>query len=144
MLVRHLEESNVIARSWVDKRVGFRDHEDPVKLTRDTLVKLGLEKATIGVEKECWFLTTANFEKLHDALPDADLTDCSGLVEQLRLVKSPQEIEYIRQAAGTAATGMQAGVEAIAAGKTEDEVAAEVLKGCALAGSAYPGLPSLL
>lgn len=144
ILVRHLEESNVLARSWVDKKVGFLDTEDPVEVTRDTLVQMGLAKATIGVEKECWFLTTTNFERLRDSLSDAEFEDCSGLVEGLRLVKSPQEIEYIRRAAKAAAAGMRAGLAAIEADKTEDDIAAEVLKGRTLAGSEYTGLPPFI
>ena len=57
------------------------------------------------------------------------------------MVKSAQEIEYIRQAARTAEAGLKAGIEACAVGVTENDVAAEIHRAQIKAGSEYTGLP---
>jgi Xaa-Pro dipeptidase len=57
------------------------------------------------------------------------------------MIKSPQEIEYIRQAARAATAGLAKGIEAIAPGRTENEIAAAVYSGMLLAGSEYPASP---
>ena len=47
-----------------------------------------------------------------------------GVVEASRVIKSPQEIAYIKQAAGTAVKGMEAGIRAIKPGKNEPSLGA--------------------
>jgi len=53
-----------------------------------------------------------------------DLPDGSGIIEHVRRVKSPKEIEYIRQAGRYRAASLQAAIDAIAPGKTDSDVAA--------------------
>ena len=48
------------------------------------------------------------------------------LIEDLRLAKSPAEIAYIRKASDIADAAFQTGLDNIAEGKTELEVAAEM------------------
>ena len=74
-------------------------------------------------------------------LPNAQFIDCSSLVEQGRMIKSSQEIEYIRQAARAGEAAMRAAIDATVVGATENEVAAEVHRAQILAGSEYTGLP---
>lgn len=140
MVVRLLEETNVLGYSWVEKRATYRDTEDPVEATLKVLRELKADRRTVGFEKSCWFLTTADYEKIHSKLPNAKPQDCSGIVEELRLIKSDREIEYIRKAGKIAEKAMKAGLESCAAGRTENEVAAEVFRALLLGGSEYMGL----
>jgi Xaa-Pro dipeptidase len=141
MLTRYLEESNVIARSWVENRATFQDTEDPIEVTRRTLEKVGANGKRLGIEKSCWFLTTSHYEKIVAALPEATLIDATGVVDRARLVKSPAEVAYIRQAARAAENGMKMAMEMIASGKRDTDIAAAVMNGMILAGSEYTGLP---
>lgn len=140
-ITRLIEDSNVQALSWVEDSRPYGDSDDWVAKTRDTLVDLGMADKRIGVEKESWFLTVRDYERLVAMMPSARFVDCSGLVEQGRMIKSPQEIQYIRQAAKAAEAGMRAGIEACRVGATENEVAAEIHRAQILAGSEYTGLP---
>lgn len=140
MLTRLLEESNVRALSWVDERRTIMDTQDPVQRTMETLGEMGLAEKRLGVERDSWFLTSRNYFKLQEALPEADLVDCSGTVEKVRMVKSPQEIEYIRKGALAASEGTRQAVATIAEGKTENDVAAAAYRGLILGGSEYMGL----
>jgi len=138
------EESLVQAYSWVEDYRLFRDTTDWAAATRDVLASLGLGKARTGLEHSSWFLTADVLLRLRELMPDAALVDGSGLVEEGRVIKSPQEIEYMRQAAKAAEAGMQAGIDAVHAGATEAEVAVAAHSAQILAGSEYTGLPMFI
>ncbi len=140
-ITRLIEDSNVQALSWVEDSRPYEDSDDWVAKTKDALVDLGMADKRIGVEKESWFLTVGDYERLCATMPSAQWVDCSGLVEQGRMIKSPQEIEYMRQAAEAAEAGMRAGIEACRVGATENEVAAEIHSVQIKTGSEYTGLP---
>ena len=144
LVVRRLEESNVREFSWIDTRRVYTDTEDPIELTAKVVKESGLEQGTVAVEKSAWFLTVANLEALTRLLPKATFVDGSGVVEQGRVIKSPAEIAYIRKAARAAEAAMRAGLDATAAGRTEDEVAAEIYRAAILAGCEYTSLPQFI
>ena len=140
-ITRSVEESNVEGLTWVEDSRPYTDNEDYVAKTVATLVDLGLERMKVALEYDSWFLPPRDFLRLRELLPNARIEDGSGLVEQGRMIKSPQEVDYIRQAAHTADAAMAAGIEATRAGATENEIAAAVHSAQILAGSEYTGLP---
>ena len=140
-ITRLLENSNVEHLTWVEDSRPYGDSDDWVQQTKDTLVDLGMGSKRIGVEMGSWFITISDFERLKGMLPDAQWVDCSMMVEEGRMIKSPQEIEYITQAARATEAGVVAGIEASAVGATENEVAAAVHTAQIKAGSEYTGLP---
>jgi Xaa-Pro dipeptidase len=144
LVVRRLEESNVREFSWIDTRRVYTDIEDPIELTATVVRESGLDRATLGIEKNAWFLTVANLEVLTRLLPRATLVDASGTVEQGRVIKSPAETEYIRKGARAAEAAMRTALDTTAAGKTEDEVAAETYRAAILAGCEYTSLPQFI
>jgi Xaa-Pro dipeptidase len=144
LVVRRLEESNVREFSWIDTRRVYTDIEDPIELTAKVVKESGLEHATLAVEKSAWFLTVANLEALARLLSGVTFVDGSGVVEQGRVIKSPAEIAYIRKAARAAEAAMRAGLDTTAAGRTEDEVAAEIYRAAILAGCEYTSLPQFI
>jgi Xaa-Pro dipeptidase len=144
LVVRRLEESNVREFSWIDTRRVYTDTEDPIELTAAVVRESGLDRSTLAVEKSAWFLTVANLEALARLLDGTKWVDGSGIVEQGRLVKSPAEIAYIRNGARAAEAAMRAGLDTTAAGRTEDEVAAEIYRAAILAGSEYTSLPQFI
>ena len=135
------ESSNIEPLTWVEDSRPYEDHEDWIAYTRDALVDMGFGNKRIGLQYDSFFLTVRDEKRLTAMLASATFMDCSGLVEQGRVIKSPQEIEYIRQAARTAEDGIRAGVEACRVGVTENDVAAEIHRAQILAGSEYTGLP---
>ena len=67
-----------------------------------------------------------------------------GAGEMDGLIKSAQEIEYMRQAARAAEAATLAGIEAVGLGATENDVAAEMHHAQIKAGSEYTGLPMFI
>ena len=70
--------------------------------------------------------------------------DITGMVDDLRLVKSPEEQGFMRAAARAADAGTQAAIEAIHDGAREADVAAECLAAMTRAGGTPPGFGPFL
>lgn len=82
-------------RIWVD-----RDGASPAMELRAILDEHGCRGKRLGVEWDAYGLTAANGRALDAALVGfATLEDASRLVSELRLVKSPAEIAFVRRAA---------------------------------------------
>ena len=106
--------------------------EDPVLVVADSLRARGLAEAVIGVEET--HLSHADYGRLAGAMSHATLVRADELFEELRMVKTPSEIEAIRDI-GAAAEGIAAEVcERFGAGSTERELANFVAERYAEAG----------
>ena len=92
----------------------------------------------IGIEKWSSGLTPGAAGALAEALPATGWTDISGLVDEVRLIKSAPEQDYLRQAARVTDAAAAAGIEAIHAGVSEAEIAAACLAVMTREGT-YPG-----
>ena len=140
-IARLVESTNVVGLSWVEDSRPYGDSDDWIAHTKDALVSLGLANKKIGIEKQSWFITIRDYEGLSAVLPDVEFVDCYGLVEEGRIIKSPQELEYIKQAGLAAEAGTRAAIEASKPGVDENEIAAAVHTAQINAGSEYTGLP---
>ncbi len=106
--------------------------EDPVLVFADSLKQRGLEAGVLGIEQT--HLSHADYTKLAEALPGAQLVRVDELFEELRMVKTPSEIEAIRDI-GTAADRIATEVcERFGAGSSEREIANFVAERYAEAG----------
>jgi Xaa-Pro dipeptidase len=82
-------------RVWIDA-----PNADPSTELREYLRRFGLSGKTLGVEWESYGLTARNGMRLQAAFDGfADLVDASDIVTRLRLIKSPAELVYVREAA---------------------------------------------
>jgi Xaa-Pro dipeptidase len=119
MVFRRLDESAFRERSWLSEYVCFSDIEDPVEAMARAIAERGWQTARIGVETDSHYLTVQTYEALRRALPRATFVDFATVLRELRLRKSPQEIEYLRQAAAIADQAMREAVAAVADGVSE-------------------------
>lgn len=107
-------------RVWVD-----REGSTPADDLKAILGELGLGGSRLGVEYEAYGLTARNGKRLDAALAGfATLEDASTLVSELRLVKSPAEIAYVRRAAELADAAWNKAVELAAPDVSEGEILA--------------------
>lgn len=140
MVPRLLEDSGVQYYTWVAVSRPYNDDENPMDVLHKALDEFGLLEKRIGFEKECWFFTAAQQERLFAQSPNTDYVDQSGLVEEGRLIKSEYEIEMMRKAALATQAGMKAGIGAVKVGATENDVAAEIHYAMIKAGSEWPSI----
>lgn len=118
---------------------GHADHEDVADFAARALTEAGLAGGRLGIEMRSLFITPRVADGIRAGLAGAEWHDASGLVDGVRLVKSPLEVAYMRRAARAADAGTLAAIEAIHDGASDRAVAAECHRAMILAGSEYPG-----
>jgi len=69
--------------------------QDPMDVLANLLKQMGLNKDRIGIEMD--YIPAADFEKLKSHLPECSFVACDNLLSRLRMVKTKQEIKYLRE-----------------------------------------------
>jgi Xaa-Pro dipeptidase len=128
MVLRSLDTSPFEEKSWITAHVGYPDTADAVAIVAKTLVERGFGNAAIGIDLGSHALTVDVFQRLSAALPNARIVAMNGVPWELRLIKSPQEIGYIRKAAEIADTTLAEIVKMARPGISEREVSAFAAK----------------
>jgi Xaa-Pro dipeptidase len=140
MVTRKMEESNVIARTWVDVTRPYHDTGDAIQALHSSLSEFGLADKSVGYERNSYFFPAYQQDRMHTAFAEGKLLDCFGIVEEGRLRKSEVEIAVMRKAARATEAGMLAGYEAIHEGAIENEIAGEICRAMFAAGGEYPAV----
>jgi Xaa-Pro dipeptidase len=120
--LRQAQQTSMVQdiRIWVD-----RPDAEPAAELREILRGFGCAGKKLGVEYDAYGLTAAQGKRLEAALEGfCALEDASGLVSRLRVVKSPAEIAYVREAAGLADAAWQAALDSAAPGAFEGDILA--------------------
>ncbi|MEM6985278.1 MAG: Xaa-Pro peptidase family protein [Pseudomonadota bacterium] len=87
----------------------------------DALVDRGLTRGRIGFEASA--LSVADFQPFRAALDGVTVVDATEVITRMKMVKSPAEIDNLRQAVDLAEQGIRAIRAAIAPGVTRDALA---------------------
>jgi Xaa-Pro dipeptidase len=124
MVLRALDAEPFRAQAWFDSCEAFADHEDPVEKVAATLQRQQLGSAAIGFDSGSHALTVDCLERLRRSLPQARFVSMLGVPRELRLVKSPAEIAYIRTAAQILDQTVREIIAAAGAGVTSRELRA--------------------
>lgn len=140
MITRALEESNIFARTWVERTRPYPDTGDAIQMLVDALREFGLSTKRIGYERNSYFFPAYQQDTIHTTLTEAKLLDCFGIVEEGRICKSAVEIDLMRKAAVATEAGMKAGIAACHDGATENEVGAAISAGMFCAGGEPPAV----
>ena len=140
MIVRAAEDSVVEDATWVELSSPFEDHEDPMEVAGEAIKEMGLGEARMGYERSSYFFRASEQDALFDACLAAEFVDLAGIIEESRLTKSEPELELMARAARATEAGMKAGIEAVAVGVRENELAAEVHAAMYRAGGHYPAI----
>ncbi|MEE2981456.1 MAG: aminopeptidase P family N-terminal domain-containing protein, partial [Pseudomonadota bacterium] len=104
-------------RLWYDA-----EGVNPADNLKDILAEKGLAGGRVGIEINTYGLTPANYINVAQALEGwCDLVDGSGIIQALRIIKSPAELGYVRRAAAIADASLQAMIDAAGPGVFEGE-----------------------
>jgi Xaa-Pro dipeptidase len=98
--------------------------ESAVSLAAAILHDLGLARAKLGLDLDVGSLENmppAAFDELRANLPKAEFVNAYPVILALRAVKSPAELEAVRQATRASALGLQAAFGQIRVGMTKRE-----------------------
>ena len=94
----------------------------------DLIKARGWGKARIGVDFDAHYYTARAHHHLTTGLPDAAISDNRELVNWVRLVKSPAELAYMREAGEMSTRVMQNALDRLAPGVPQYEIMANVYR----------------
>jgi Xaa-Pro dipeptidase len=144
LVTRAMERPTVAAQVAGCTHVTFGDGEDPAAAAARAVREVSAPGDRVGIERASMFLPLAIWEEMRATLTELEWADGSGVVDALRAVKSPAELELVRRAAAISDRALQAGISAAGAGVSEREVAGDIYHELLLAGSEHPGIPPLI
>lgn len=118
--------------------------EPAVEATLEALAAAGAERGRVGIEKRSAFLPFHVAEKVVAALPGVEWIDCSGLVDDCRIVQSPLEQQCTREAARVSESMMLSAIATAGPGVAEQDVIAAAYDAMFRRGGTYPGFVPLV
>ncbi|AMN41176.1 M24 family metallopeptidase [Rhodoplanes sp. Z2-YC6860] len=107
MMTRALERE-ISKLQWTASPQLYMDHENPYEGLVKILKESGNTGKAIGIEER--FLKVSQLRKMQQYLPDAKLSDASGLVEAVAASPSPAESACLRRAARITDIGFKTGI----------------------------------
>ena len=121
-------------RIWVDK-----DGSNPTDDLKTILDEFSLKGKKIGIEYEAYGMTGRNALRLNKSLENyCDIEDQSELITKLRVIKSQEEILYVKKAAELADNALDQAWKHTKAGASEAKILAEMQKVVLEGGGDYP------
>ena len=122
--------------SWIDDIVVFDDYgESLFERAARVLHDYGLANGRVGFEKTV--VSAADWAVLGSALPAAEIVDCAGMMEEVRWIKTPGEIERIREAARILDEVYLDVFPTVRAGERECDLHARLIAGCLVRGASW-------
>ncbi len=119
-----MESEMVSAMTWVEDVVTWEDAGER-RWEKVLAAAIGANPGRIGVERAALPPIVRNW--FDDQLPGIELHDIAPLLGAMRMVKSAEEIEVMKQAGQIAGAMMQAAEDALAEGAPEYEAALAVI-----------------
>lgn len=135
--LRQAQHTSIIddIRIWTDA-AGAR----PADQLKDMLTSLGARGKRLGIETNSYGLTHFHGKAVDEALAGfCTLAEATGLVNRIRLVKSPAELKYVRKAGELGDAALKAAVRKVKAGADEGDILAAQHKAIFSGGGDYPG-----
>jgi len=121
-------------RIWVDK-----DGSNPTDDLKIILDELTLKGKKVGIEYEAYGMTGRNALRLNKSLENyCNIEDQSELITKLRVIKSQEEIIYVKKAAELADNALDQAWKHTKAGASEAKILAEMQKAVLEGGGDYP------
>jgi Xaa-Pro aminopeptidase len=117
---------------------GGGEPEDPIQAFARFADELGLHGTRVGMEVPGGYLQPSHYFQLKALLGDALVQEPCALLTNLRAVKSPAEITYIRRAAEINVIALRALIDAVSEGRSELELAAAAYHALLSNGSGLP------
>ena len=141
-----IEIPNLLVHGWDNENIyvmDWRTQMDAPSQLPNILQERGYGDKRIGVEARLAGCRSSVVLELQAQLPNAKIQDASHVVLNFRGVKSPAEMECVRQAASLTDIGMLAGLAEVAPGKTDNDMLAAACDAMARAGSEYLSIQPL-
>src|SRR5258708_6436737 len=145
LIVRDVDLALPRETSWVaDVRSYHLFTDDVAAVIASVAREKGFRGDKVAVETQSYALPFALGQSVARALAPAAIVDATDMLGAARLIKSPQEMAYMRKAARYAGIGLEAARRTLKPGITEMALAAAVEGAMRSAGSDYWSIPTEL
>jgi ectoine hydrolase len=132
---RYMDSLGALRTCWMNPEniQGYADHfvqstvRHPMQDLAGRIKGLGLEGARIGVEMENYYYSAKAHAVLTEELPNATLADATALVNWQRMVKSADEIAFIRKAARISEKVVQVAIDRAEPGVRKNDLVADIM-----------------
>ena len=121
-------------RIWIDK-----DGSNPTDDLKIILNELSLKGKKVGIEYEAYGMTGRSALRLNKSLENyCEIEDQSELITKIRVIKSQEEIIYVKKSAELADRALDEAWKYTKAGASEAKILAEMQKAVLEGGGDYP------
>lgn len=156
LFTRAMDANGARLTTWLENEqiLGFpEDHvqqrdRHPMQWVAGELAGRGLAGGTVALEMDSYYFSPRAYEALRGSLPGARIVDADELVNWVRAVKSPAELELMRRAARIMERVMQAAIDAVEPGVRQCDAAAAIAAaqagGTEEHGGDYPAIVPML
>lgn len=133
---RGIDRGSAENTTWLsrDNIIGYADKyadnvpDHAMHAVADEIKRRGWNKGRIGYEGNSYYFSPQGFLTLQKCLPDAELVDVGVLVNWLRVIKSPREIEFMRIAGQIVAKVMGVAHDSLKEDIRENELAGRIMQ----------------
>lgn len=144
-ITTYLDEKNILF--YPDEYVQSMTRH-PMHFVASFIKSRKWEKRIFGLEMDSYYFTAAACQGLKSALRNAKFKDCHTLVNWIRVIKSPKEMEYMTQAARIVERAMSVAIDAIHISNRQCDAAAAIfhaqISGTPQFGGEYTALVPML
>jgi Xaa-Pro aminopeptidase len=136
IVVDAFAEKLVRRESWIDRVEVYQAYVGSL-YTRlaELIAEAGLGTARIGFEQDG--LSAAHWHEIHRALPKLDMVNCSRMMDEVRWIKTADEIAQQKRAADLLDDTLAEVFPTIREGETERDVHARMVMACMRKGAGY-------
>jgi ectoine hydrolase len=134
LFTRLMDRNGARVTTWLqdDDILGFPDNfvqapdRHPMDWVCPQLRERNAVRGTVGLEMDSYYFTARAYEALRHAWPNTEFVDARELVNWVRAVKAPAELEIMREAAQITERVMRAGIDAVEVGRRQCDAVAAV------------------
>jgi len=131
---RAMDAAGGLLTAWMkpENIVGFpedyvqQSDRHPMDWIAEWVIAKGWGKRRIGIELEAYYFSPKAHARLVAGLPNAKFIDADLLVNWIRAIKSPAEIDYLRKASWLAQAAIAKAYDVIAPGMRECDAIAQI------------------
>ena len=115
--------------SWLERIEVYDDYaESPYQRAADVLAGLGLTEESIGFERS--YVSANRWEEITGVLPRARIVDCTELMDQVRWIKTPEEVAALEAGARLLDEAYLEVLPTVRPGDTERLVHGRIVESC--------------
>ncbi len=120
LVVNQLEAELRGQKPWIEDVDIWLEQEDPVEILAQNFERFNLDGSVIAINEDApwgWI------NRLRNRLPELLFVDATSYLSQIRMIKSTQELDWMRMACAITDKALESGFEKLHTGMTETELA---------------------